>query len=285
MSDIFELTNNYRKEFLDVLGKNNSRYGVELVSHVTNNGKYTVPYYRWLHPYQGNWEKTEIFTDEILSFLESILDANSVVLDVGAQAGLMSVAFSLFGSKVISFEPNPAAYEVVEANAKLFPKITPYNLACSKSEGIEQFHYSDDGLCNGGFATACETGIGVTGHTVPMDVYTVNLNDFINTYHANDIDNIKLIKIDAEGHDKEIIRTIYPLLDRVKPILIAEMYAGLVRSEIIDLLSSITDASYEIYDISKNNSGLGDVKYRRKINSINDVKVGELCNFLCLPTK
>ena len=47
---------------------------------------------------------------------------------------------------------------------------------------------------NGGFAKGCNQGVGVTGHIIPMDVYAVNLLDFLNTYHKEDIDNISLIK-------------------------------------------------------------------------------------------
>jgi len=61
------------------------------------------------------------------------------------------------------------------------------------------------------------------------------------------------------------------------------MYSGLVKHEIEDLLNTINSYSYDIYDITKNNSGLGLVSNRKKINSVQDVSVGELCNFMCLP--
>jgi tRNA G37 N-methylase Trm5 len=35
----------------------------------------------------------------------------------------MSVAYSLFANKVISFEPNPATFEVLEKNSELNPNI------------------------------------------------------------------------------------------------------------------------------------------------------------------
>jgi hypothetical protein len=61
------------------------------------------------------------------------------------------------------------------------------------------------------------------------------------------------------------------------------MYAGLVYDEIVDLITTIQGNGYEIYNITKDNSGLGIVSNRKKINSVSDVKVGELCNFMCLP--
>ena len=61
------------------------------------------------------------------------------------------------------------------------------------------------------------------------------------------------------------------------------MYAGLVQEEIIDLLNTIHSYSYDIYNITKNNSGLGLKSNRKKIETVRDVTVGELCNFMCLP--
>jgi hypothetical protein len=45
------------------------------------------------------------------------------------------------------------------------------------------------------------------------------------------------------------------------------MYSGLVESEIVDLIHTIQGYSYNIYDIVKDNSGMGIESHRRKINS------------------
>ena len=283
MSDIFSMVDEYRNEFLNVLKQNKTYYGSAFQTYTTPSKKYKIDYYKWRHPYQGNWEYTETFTDGILDYLSSIIKPNSVVIDVGAQAGVVSVSYAQFAKKVISFEPNPAAYDILNDNTAIYKNIIPYNLACSIEEGELQFHYSDEGFCNGGFATACETGIGVTGHIIPMDVYAVNLNDFLNKYHKDDINDISLIKTDAEGHDKEIIKTIYPILKTIRPVLFSELYSGLTKVEIEDLINTVKNASYKIYDVSKNNSGLWNHSNRKEIKSIDDVIVGELCNLLCLP--
>jgi FkbM family methyltransferase len=283
MNTIFETTKEYRTEFINVLKQNKSHYNTELAEYTTPSKNHNIKYHKWKHPYQGNWEYEEIFTDGILGFLKDSLNSNSVVLDIGAQVGLMSVGFAQFSKKVIAFEPNPATFEVLEKNSEIYKNIQPYNLACSTEETVLEFHYSDDGFCNGGFALGCDKGIGVTGHNIPMDVYAVNLLNFMNTYHKDDIKNISLIKVDAEGHDKEILKTIYPVLKEVKPLLITEMYAGLTQSEAIDLINTIKNISYDIYDIGNKNEGLSAVSQRKKINTINDVNLGNHGNFLCIP--
>lgn len=285
MSKLFDPTKDYRLEFIDVLKQNKKHFESSLTNYSTPSEKYNFKYYKWKHPYQGDWESIAIFTDNILDYLKSIIPSNSVVIDIGAQAGLMSVAYAQFANKVISFEPNPATFEVLEKNSTIYNNIIPYNLACSTKDDILSFHYSDEGFCNGGFATNCVKGIGVTGHNIPMDVYAINLNEFLEKYHKEDINNISLIKIDAEGHDKDIIKTLYPLLKSVRPLIITEMYAGLINDEIDELLNVIKNASYEIYNVGKINDGLGDKLKRIKIENISDIKSGEHGDLLCFPKK
>lgn len=285
MNTFLDPTTEYRTEFINVLKSNNRHYDSILSKYSTPSKKYNIDYYKWTHPYQGDWEKREIFTDEILDSLKTIIGTDGIVIDVGAQVGLMSIGFAQFAKKVISFEPNPAAFEVLDRNTEIYKNIQPYNLACSTEEGVFEFHYSDEGFCNGGFASHCSKGIGVTGHIIPMDVYGVNLSDFLKSYHANDIKNITLIKIDAEGFDKEILKTISPILLEIKPTIITEMYSGLVEGEAMDLISTIQNLSYEIYDIGNANEGLISITTQPKINSIKDVKLGSHGNFLCVPKK
>jgi len=284
-NSLFDPTESYRNEFIDVLKQNEKHYDSVSSEYSTSSGEYNLKYYKWKHPYQGNWEYNEIFTDNILNGLKNLIKPNSVVLDIGAQIGLMSVGFAQFAKKVISFEPNPATFEVLDKNCEIHNNIIPYNLACSTKEEILEFHYSDEGFCNGGFAKGCNQGIGVTGHIIPMDVYAVNLLDFLNTYHKEDINNISLIKIDAEGHDNEILKTIIPLINSVKPAIITEMYSGLTNDEIHALLDTIHKLNYEVYDIGNVNEGLSSNTKRKLISNSIDIKSGVHGNLLCLPIK
>ena len=160
---MFDISN-YRREVLDVLTQTGNHYDTELVTLKRLGTE--INYHRWKHPYQGDWEVDYLFTEEILSNLKKIIRPNSTVIDIGAQTGNMSVAYSLFADKVISFEPNPATFEVLQKNSNLNTNIHPYNYAVSDMVGPLTFHYSDNGFCNGGFATRTHRGIGVTGQDV-----------------------------------------------------------------------------------------------------------------------
>ena len=267
----------YRKQVLEALKSSNNYYNTKNITHRVKN--WEIDYHRWLHPWQGDWEIDFLFTEEILTNLSKIITKGSTVIDIGAQTGNMSVAYSLFADKVIAFEPNPATFEVLEKNSKSNASIIPYNYAISDEEGPLEFHYSDYGFCNGGFATRTKHGIGVTGHKIPIDVYAVNLEDFI-TENNIQTSKISLIKIDAEGHDKDILKTLSNIIKKHQPVLITEIYNGLNPEEIKDLLDTVHSLGYKIYDEEVNKGNIEDPG--KEITSINDINLGSGHNLLCI---
>lgn len=267
----------YRNQVLDLLKQSNNHYNTKIINlHVNNK---SINYHRWLHPWQGNWEVSSLFTETILTNLSKIIKPNSTVIDIGAQTGNMSVAYSLFANKVFSFEPNPATYEVLELNSQLNTNIIPFNYAISDEEGPLTFHYSDYGFCNGGFATRTNYGVGVTGHTIPIDVWGINFEKFINDNNI-DVGNISLIKIDAEGHDKDILKTLTAVIEKHKPVLITEIYNGLSTSEISQLLDIIHFLGYKAYDEELNHLDINNLG--KEIYSVSDINPGSGHNLICI---
>ena len=240
----------YKSHILATLDKHNLRFGTE-ISNLDLNTDYSFEYHRWLHPSQSEWELVFLFTKKYLDSLKALIPPQSTVLDIGAHTGNMSVAYSLFASKVLAFEPNPAAFEVLEKNASLHPSIEPVYRACSTNTGVETFHYSDLALCNGGFATSLAKGIGSTGHTVPLDVFRVDTLQFLEEHYSDYLNNISFIKIDAEGHDASIIRNLAPLIQRNKPTILTELYTDLEDSEQLELFDILLDLDYDIYNEPK----------------------------------
>ena len=98
MEDITE----YREQVLEVLKQSNNHYDTKIIN--LNLLNKDINYHRWLHPWQGDWEIEQVFTEEVLTNLSKILPPGSVAIDIGAHTGNMSVDYSLFADKVISFE-------------------------------------------------------------------------------------------------------------------------------------------------------------------------------------
>ena len=258
----------YRNQVLEVLKQTNNHYPTKVINLQVEDKE--INYHRWMHPYQGDWEIRDVFTKEILNNYSKIIKPNSTVIDIGAHTGNISIAYSLFAGKVLSFEPNPAVYEILEKNSQLNPNIYPFNYAISDEEGPLTFHYSDNGFCNGGFASRTQFGVGVTGHVVPIDVWAVNLEKFVKENNI-ELNNISLIKIDAEGHDKDILKTLTNIITTHKPVLITEIYNGLNHLEMQDLLDTIHSLGYKAYDEEINKFDIDNLG--KEIYSLSDINV------------
>jgi len=61
-----------------------------------------------------------------------------------------------------------------------------------------------------------EEGVGGSGHCFPVYVLGVNLEQWLRENCARFIERIRFIKIDAEGFDKEILKSMAPLLRKIR---------------------------------------------------------------------
>lgn len=138
------------------------------------------------------------------------------VLDVGANIGQYSARLSeLVGNsgRVIAFEPVPATFALLAANAaKLtFNNVTLLNVAASNKTievGIEIPKF-ETGLDNYYMAHLTEEGQGLRCLTLAIDSLQIPVHP-------------KLIKIDAEGHELAVLQGMPDLIQRCHPVLLVE---------------------------------------------------------------
>ncbi len=133
--------------------------------------------------------------------------ASFVAFDVGANKGLWSKAVieesTAAGVKAIvhAFEPVPAIFDILVSKLPPSSSFLPLRLAMSNKEGTARMRvYEGDG--GGDTLNPREDG-----ETIEVSITTV-------AAYASEIDvpTIHFLKIDAEGHDLEVIRGALPLL-------------------------------------------------------------------------
>ena len=73
------------------------------------------------------------------------------------------------------------------------------------------------------------------------------MQDYLFKEHKKDLERLNLIKIDAEGYDKEILKTIPKILEDYKPNLMIECYKKLNKEERYDLYDTIRDFGYNLF--------------------------------------
>ena len=131
-------------------------------------------------------------------------------LDVGANTGLMSLAVQK--GKVFAFEPTPSTFEILKNNTIIneWKNITPVNEAVY------------DKKINYVISFAVINGKPWSGmNKIQQDKDGKKETIFLDDYMVN-IKNIRLIKIDTETCDLEVLKGASKILDRDSPILITE---------------------------------------------------------------
>jgi FkbM family methyltransferase len=188
-----------------------------------------------------------------------LIPEDSIVLDIGAHVGGFSIVFGSCVSKgkVLAFEPSPKTFSVLEENSKNNPhlNIVPFNYAATKENKNYTFYYSDPNIygngTNGGAFDEIESGkVSKQFHTYPIEVKGVNLYDFLVENYKDELHKIKFIKTDTEGYDKEVLRTLEPIIKQNKPVLMVESFRNATKEEILDYYNVLKSFDYEIYDAS-----------------------------------
>lgn len=211
----------------------------------------------WNHPHQSivDW-KSYILKHIKEQRWNEFIKPGQIAIDIGAHSGDTAIIMGLLTGlegMVMAFEANPSVMPVLEANQSLNKdrmNIKVYNLAIMQEEGVYEFADHGNMWCNGGFAEG-------TNHLnndkiQKIQVKGVNLCQFLKDEFKEEyeevVKKIGFIKIDCEGYDKEIIKSIKPLIEESKPVLFVEWFDWFGVNETEDLFSAIENLGYCCYD-------------------------------------
>lgn len=136
------------------------------------------------------------------------------VLDVGANIGSYTRGFSRAvgpDGRVIALEPVPITFQLLCRHVNdLQDNVTLLNVAASDRSGIAEMNMPRLGS---GLANLYQSSIAKNGSikvlTIPLDALSV-------------AEPIRLIKVDVEGHELNVLRGAIQLIRRDRPILILE---------------------------------------------------------------
>lgn len=138
-------------------------------------------------------------------------ETKSIALDVGANFGITSAMMSSYFTEIHAFEPHGKIFQSLQNNQMLPKNIILDNRAFGEHEGkLDFFGSADNG--NGSLKEVLFEG----GEKYRVDVTTVD------QYCETNGIQPKLIKIDAEGTDLNIIRGAERTIEQCKPFLYFE---------------------------------------------------------------
>jgi FkbM family methyltransferase len=199
------------------------------------------------------------FEKEYIRYIKNCLLPGDTAIDVGAHVGQYSlIAAKLVGSKgkVYSFEPNSITAECLRRNIKLnsFYNIKVIQKAVTSKMGKRIYYPSLDKGNIGSGTLVCRQPVSDNSFNLSgnLEVDSISLDE----YSANNgIDQCRLLKIDVEGYEMEVLKGAEKLLERNPDIIImCELsdenlsFMGIVSRDVIDYMS---DLGFECYMFSK----------------------------------
>lgn len=206
-----------------------------------------VQYAQWLHPGEFGNEVTQ----ENVNFYKQIINKGDFIIDVGANEGDTTVPMAIAAGAegtTLALEPNPHVFKVLTANAefnKNKTNIIPLNFAATAQDGEFTFGSSDPSYGNGGIVGFTHNRKRNTRYT--FQVTGKNLEQYLKQEYALLLPRLKFIKIDAEGYDKEIIKTIPGIIETYRPYLATECFGPATAAEKIELFDLLTAKRYNLY--------------------------------------
>mgnify|MGYP001246578164 FL=1 len=166
------------------------------------------------------------------------INKNDIIIDVGAHIGLFSLlaSKSCFAGKIFSYEPINENFEMLMQNIKSnkLKNIVPFNLAVSKNTSNVKLFLDKDESAHSIFQK----------NTSYVTVESISLQKI---FDDNDINFCKILKLDCEGAEYEIIDSLPDKYFEKIQNMIIEYHLADSKPELgKDLISKIKNAGFQI---------------------------------------
>ena len=186
----------------------------------------------FFHKYLRMKSKNQL--DKEMFYVAKLIPGNGRFLDIGSNIGIWAYFMRNRFARIDTYEP---ISEITERFRSLnFNWIKIHNVALSNNIGklkffipIDSYGKKQTGLSSLEYRHGkCEERI--------IDVKTLDAYAF---------DDVKLIKIDVEGHEQSVILGAIKTLKKCNPILVVEIEQRHLKCDICDVFKTILELNYE----------------------------------------
>ncbi|HRP56466.1 FkbM family methyltransferase [Agriterribacter sp.] len=206
-----------------------------------------IQFANWLNPLV----KSKTLTQSEVNFYRKFIKKGDLAIDIGANIGDTTVPMALAAGKeglTLGFDPNPYVFKILEANARLNPdkvNIVPLPYAITEKESEFFYNSSEASFANGGIQ---EIDKGYHGkYALQQKIKGIRLSDFLRTHYPEEMKKLSFIKVDAEGLDSVILKSVKDLIEAFKPLVIAECFTRSSKEERYDLFNTVALPGYKVY--------------------------------------
>ena len=190
--------------------------------------------------------------------LSIILKKGDSFIDVGANVGCVSDKASWLVGKtgnVYSFEPSPTTMILLQKRIKALNlknvHLNQFALGSKQSDGL--LHEFRE---NFGGSSSLAYGVDTAPRQTLIGKTVIKIDTLDNFVHVNNIKKIKMIKIDVQGFEIDVLDGARELLSSASPpILFVEVEKGALEAfnySCDDLLNKILSFNYKIFSLRNN---------------------------------
>jgi len=195
--------------------------------------------------------------EEELLVIDKFTDKSTDSVDIGVYRGVYSYQLAKHSRHVHGFEPNPLLFPYLKKNLnKIISNLTLYNCALSSDEGKTTLRIPkrSKSLIKNNIEQLYKLGAS-TIHKENI------LNDQFDSYEVErrKLDNILInkkigfIKIDVEGHEKNVLQGSVEIIKKNKPVLLVEIEKKHTGTKVEETINYINSLGYKSYFLSGKN--------------------------------
>lgn len=232
--------------------------------------RYQVPAKYWYNKARGTLEPE-------MKLLSLIVQRHDRVIDVGGNRGIYAYALWKLGATVEVFEPNSICHGVLTAWASGKSDVNIHTVALSNHAGTANLHIPIDGW---GIEHDASASIEQAGFPQARDEWVP-----LRTLDSYQFEGLRLIKIDVEGHEYNVIEGAARTIASSRPALLVEIEQRHIDRPIADVFEKILGFGYQGFFLG----GLGltplvkfDLAGHQSMENFDTAKEPYINNFLFL---
>jgi len=175
-----------------------------------------------------------------LHVLPFLVDPERVSVDAGANRGSYTYFLSRLTKHVYAYEPNPAMRQLLKRASG--ENVTISDVALSNRSGHAEFAVPKTRASFGNNAGSLEVNRLEESNAalVRFKVPTRRLDD-------EELNNVGFIKIDVEGHEREVLLGAQKLIARDRPVLLMEIMESLIGADANENIGFVEQLGYQCF--------------------------------------
>ena len=175
-----------------------------------------------------------------LRILKDLISTNRVAIDVGANYGEYAYWLEKLCDKVVLFEPHPECVEFLTKCVSPSTDIYQMGLSNINDESILRIPIVGNSSAMTCRASLCSKAVSEFNSLDELAIRLVRLDDL-------NISDVGFIKIDVEGHEREVIEGAVNTIKTFMPNLQVEIEQRHLNSPIQDVFEYIESLGYDTY--------------------------------------